>query len=96
MPIGKVKWFDSKKGFGFIIHGDGRDIFVHYSVIEGHGFRRLVDKELVEYEIAQGPKGLLAARVRRIGPASAAPPAPGHNGDGTLLPTPDPDPDPAP
>jgi CspA family cold shock protein len=68
MPIGKVKWFDTKKGFGFIVDGDGQDIFVHYTVIEGGGFRRLLDEETVEYEVTRGPKGLLAARVRRMQP----------------------------
>lgn len=66
MPIGKVKWFDTKKGFGFILDDDGQDIFVHYTVIEGGGFRRLIDNEQVEYEVVRGPKGLLAARVRRM------------------------------
>jgi CspA family cold shock protein len=68
MPIGKVKWFDTKKGFGFILDEDGQDIFVHYTVIEGGGFRRLIDNEQVEYEVVRGPKGLLAARVRRMEP----------------------------
>jgi CspA family cold shock protein len=66
MPIGKVKWFDTKKGFGFILDADGQDVFVHYTVIEGEGFRRLLDDEEVEYEVATGPKGLMAARVRRL------------------------------
>jgi CspA family cold shock protein len=66
MPIGKVKWFDTKKGFGFIQDEDGQDVFVHYTVIEGGGFRRLLDDEKVEYEVIRGPKGLLAARVRRL------------------------------
>lgn len=68
MPIGKVKWFDTKKGFGFIQDEDGQDVFVHYTVIEGGGFRRLVDDEHVEYDVVRGPKGLLAARVRRLEP----------------------------
>ena len=68
MPIGKVKWFDTKKGFGFIVDDDGQDIFVHYTVIEGGGFRRRLDEEKVEYEVVRGPKGLLAARVRRLQP----------------------------
>jgi CspA family cold shock protein len=66
MPIGKVKWFDTKKGFGFIQDDEGQDVFVHYTVIEGGGFRRLLDNEQVEYDVLQGPKGLLAARVRRL------------------------------
>ncbi len=66
MPIGTVKWFDCKKGFGFVMDGGGQDVFVHYTVIEGNGFRRLRDGEQVEYEATQGPKGLTATRVRRI------------------------------
>ncbi len=68
MPVGAVKWFDSKKGFGFIVDGDGEDVFVHYSVIEGDGFRRLRDGEKVEYEVVRGAKGLAALRVRRLEP----------------------------
>jgi CspA family cold shock protein len=68
MPIGKVKWFDTKKGFGFIQDEDGQDVFVHYTVIEGGGFRRLLDNEHVEYEVTRGPKGLLANKVRRLEP----------------------------
>ncbi len=66
MATGKVKWFDSLKGFGFIIDEEGHDIFVHFTVIEGEGFRTLVNNERVEYECTTGPKGLLAARVRRL------------------------------
>ena len=64
--VGEVKWFDCKKGFGFLVHHDGQDVFVHYSVIEGEGFRRLRDGEQVEYVVVYGPKGLTAARVRPI------------------------------
>ncbi len=63
--IGTVKWFDSKKGFGFILNPDGQDVFVHFSSIEGDGFRVLRDGERVEYEQLSGAKGLLARRVRR-------------------------------
>jgi len=75
MPIGKVKWFDTKKGFGFIVDDEGQDIFVHYTVIEGEGFRRLLDEERVEYEVVRGPKGLLAARVRRLADDSRVKPS---------------------
>src|ERR1041385_2638990 len=68
MPIGTVKWFDPKKGFGFLQDEAGQDVFIHYTVIEGDGFRRLWDGEQVEYEFTQGPKGLLASKVRRINP----------------------------
>ncbi len=60
---GKVKWFDVKKGWGFIKKEDGEDIFVHYSAINQDGFRALDDGQEVEFEIIQGPKGLQAANV---------------------------------
>ena len=66
MPIGTVKWFDAKKGFGFLLDPDGQDVFVHYTTIEGEGYRRLWDGEQVEYECTRGPKGLLASRCRRL------------------------------
>jgi CspA family cold shock protein len=65
MLNGTVKWFDSKKGYGFILGPDGKDVFVHFSTIVGEGFRSLRDGEEVEYELAQGDKGLLATEVRR-------------------------------
>ena len=63
MPVGRVKWFNDKKGFGFIEQPDGEDVFVHFSVIEGDGFKSLDEGQEVEYEAVQGPKGLQAARV---------------------------------
>ncbi len=66
MPTGNVKWFDSKKGFGFIINPEGKDVFVHFSSIEGDGFRSLKDGETVDYEQIQGQKGLLAQHVKRV------------------------------
>jgi CspA family cold shock protein len=72
MPTGNVKWFDSKKGFGFIISPEGKDVFVHFSSIEGDGFRSLKDGEKVDYEQIQGEKGLLAQHVRRLAAANAA------------------------
>ena len=68
MPVGTVKWYDCRKGFGFIIHADGMDVFVHYTVIEGEGFRRLFDGEQVDYDVETGPKGMLALRVKRLNP----------------------------
>jgi len=75
MATGTVKWFDTKKGFGFIIGPEGQDVFVHFSSIEGDGFRSLKDGETVDYDIAQGAKGYSATRVKRMaaGGASAGP-----------------------
>ena len=72
MPTGNVKWFDSKKGFGFIINPEGKDVFVHFTSIEGDGFRSLKDGEKVDYEQIQGEKGLLAQHVKRVAAAAAA------------------------
>ena len=62
---GVVKWFNDAKGFGFIQHTSGRDVFVHYSVISSDGFKTLKDGETVEYELKEGPKGLQASKVVR-------------------------------
>ncbi len=62
---GIVKWFDTKKGFGFIVGPEGKDVFVHFSSIEGDGFRSLKDGEPVDYELITGTKGLSAAKVKR-------------------------------
>ena len=66
MPTGKVKWFNNSKGYGFIESEGGRDVFVHYSEIQGDGFKTLNEGEVVEYEIAQGEKGPHAVRVMKI------------------------------
>lgn len=66
MTTGTVKWFDTKKGFGFIVNPEGQDVFVHYTSIDGEGFRSLKDGERVEFEQMQGDKGLLAKHVRRL------------------------------
>jgi len=65
MPRGKVKWFNEKKGYGFITPDDGPDIFVHYSAISGEGFKTLVEGDEVEYEAVDTPKGQQAANVTR-------------------------------
>ena len=69
---GTIKWFNDAKGFGFINHPDGKDVFVHYSTIQTEGFRTLVDGEMVEYEVTQGPKGLHAAKVFRLSHSHAS------------------------
>ncbi len=69
MANGKVKWFNDKKGFGFIEpEGGGEDIFVHHTSIVSEGFRTLLEGQDVEYEVAQGPKGFQALNVQK--PAS--------------------------
>jgi len=66
MLQGIVKWFDVKKGFGFILNDAGQDVFVHYTSITGEGFRSLKDGEQVTYEPHDGGKGLHALNVQRI------------------------------
>ena len=63
---GTVKWFNGTKGYGFIEQDNGPDVFVHYSAIEGSGFRNLDEGERVEFAIEQGPKGLQASQVTRL------------------------------
>ncbi len=66
MPTGTVKWFNDKKGFGFIVDpAVGEDIFVHFSAIEAKGYRSLKEGEQVEYELARDQKGSRASRVVR-------------------------------
>ncbi|MHB1343464.1 MAG: cold-shock protein [Thermoleophilia bacterium] len=67
METGKVKWFNDSKGFGFIEREAGEDVFVHFSAITGDGFRTLTEGEAVSFEVAEGPKGLQAANVQRMG-----------------------------
>jgi len=63
MSDGKVKWFNPKKGYGFIATDDGRDIFVHYSSISGDGYKTLSEGDPVTFDIVQGDKGLRAENV---------------------------------
>jgi CspA family cold shock protein len=58
-----VKWFNDAKGFGFITSEKGEDVFVHFSAIQGNGFRSLAEGAQVEFEVTQGPKGLQAQNV---------------------------------
>lgn len=67
MPTrGKVKWFDPKKGYGFILGPEEQDVFVHFSQIQGDGFRSLKDGEEVDYELIEGDKGWQAKSVLRV------------------------------
>lgn len=61
--VGTVKWFNGSKGYGFIAREGGPDVFVHYSAIQGDGFKNLEEGQKVEFTIEQGPKGLQAANV---------------------------------
>lgn len=65
MANGTVKWFNDSKGFGFIQQESGEDVFVHFSAIQGDGFKSLAEGQAVSFEIVQGPKGLQAANVNK-------------------------------
>ena len=66
MPKGVIKWFNEKKGYGFITNEDGTDVFVHYTGIEGEGFRTVTEGARVEFEIEKGDKGPRAVSVKII------------------------------
>jgi CspA family cold shock protein len=66
MATGTVKWFSNAKGYGFIKQDEGADVFVHHSAISSEGFRTLAEGDRVEFEVAQGEKGLQAANVRKL------------------------------
>ena len=66
MATGTVKWFNAEKGYGFISQQDGADVFVHYSAIQGPGYRTLEQGQQVEFDVQEGPKGLQAAAVRAV------------------------------
>lgn len=63
---GKVKWFSAEKGYGFIEREDGDDVFVHFSAVEGEGFRSLEEGQQVEFEITEGQRGPQAANVKKV------------------------------
>lgn len=67
MQQGTVKWFNAKKGYGFISDEEGKDVFVHFSALNMDGFKELKDGERVEFEVVEGEKGLQAANVVRLG-----------------------------
>ncbi len=66
--LGTVKWFDHKKGFGFIVGPEGQDVFVHYTHIDGEGFKVLKDGASVRYDAEKGDKGWHTTRVSRVDP----------------------------
>ncbi len=66
MAKGTVKWFNAKKGYGFISTDEGSDVFVHHSDIQEDGFRTLNEGQKVEFEVAEGPKGVHARNVKKV------------------------------
>jgi cold shock protein len=68
MTVGKVKWFNADKGYGFIAPESGEDVFVHFSAIQSAGYRSLAEGQAVEFDVTQGPKGAQAANVRLLEP----------------------------
>lgn len=66
MASGKVKWFDNRRGFGFISQEQGQDVFVHHTCINGNGYKTLQEGELVHYELVQSEKGPKALNVSRV------------------------------
>jgi CspA family cold shock protein len=66
VATGTVKWFNAEKGYGFIAQDGGPDVFVHFSAIQGNGYRTLAENDKVDFEVTQGPKGPNAANVRKL------------------------------
>jgi CspA family cold shock protein len=66
VATGTVKWFNPDKGYGFITREDGPDVFVHFSAIQGEGYRNLDENQKVEFDVTEGPKGPQAANVRPV------------------------------
>ena len=66
MAQGTVKWFNGEKGFGFIAQEGGPDVFVHFSEIQGEGYKNLDENQKVEFDVTQGPKGPQASNVRPL------------------------------
>ena len=67
VAVGRVKWFNDQKGYGFIEQENGEDVFVHYTAIQGRGYRSLKEGQLVQFDVERTPKGLRATNVRVIG-----------------------------
>ncbi len=70
MAVGKVKWFNDSKGFGFIQRDGGPDVFVHYSAIAGDGYKSLAEGQLVEFDLYDGAKGPQAQNVLKLAPSN--------------------------
>jgi len=66
MVKGTVKWFNESKGFGFLTKEDGGDVFVHYSAIQGNGFKTITEGQTVSFEVVDGPKGPKAENVTKV------------------------------
>lgn len=66
MARGKVKWFNNQKGYGFITPENGKDVFVHFSALQGDGYKSLEEGQEVEFEIENGPKGEQATKVTKV------------------------------
>lgn len=64
--LGEVRWFNNAKGYGFLGHDDGKDVFVHFSAIEGDGYKSLKEGERVSFDVIQGEKGPQADNVKRV------------------------------
>jgi CspA family cold shock protein len=73
MLAGTVKWFNPRKGYGFIATDDGRDVFVHYSSISSEGFKSLSEGDAVQFDVVDGEKGLKAENVMHCTPESPTP-----------------------
>ncbi len=69
MASGKIKWFDNKKGYGFIAQNSGQDVFLHHSAIIGTGFKTFNEGDAVSFEVVSGEKGLKAEKVQRANPS---------------------------
>ncbi|MBP1045571.1 cold-shock protein [Enterococcus sp. BWM-S5] len=66
MEKGFVKWFDSKKGYGFLVYNEDEEIFVHFTAIEEDGFKNLEENQEVTFEVVEGTRGLQAAHVKKV------------------------------